>query len=165
MRRLHASTCRQIALDSLKGRWWEASLTGLGASVLGVFTNPVFGVFKLIIFSAVLLEFCEGVPYYRALVYTACLIIALIWIYIGSFVRLGYLDYNLALLDRRPVGEGVLFGASTIWWNSVLLHLAIFVRVMIGSIFLLIPGIITGYNYAMAPFLLEERKKIGRAHV
>lgn len=163
MRRLHASTCRRIARDSLKGRWWEASCKGLGASILGVFTNPVLGVLKLMILSALLLEFCEGVPFYKPLVYTACLIIALIWVYVGSFVRLGYLDYNLALLDRRQVKEGVLFGASTIWWNSVLLYLVMLVRVLIGSIFLLIPGVIIYYNYAMAPFLLEERKSMSVA--
>ena len=115
------------------------------------------------ILSALLLEFCEGVPFYKPLVYTACLIIALIWVYVGSFVRLGYLDYNLALLDRRQVKEGVLFGASTIWWNSVLLYLVMLVRVLIGSIFLLIPGVIIYYNYAMAPFLLEERKSMSVA--
>ncbi len=115
------------------------------------------------ILSALLLEFCEGVPFYKPLVYTACLIIALIWVYVGSFVRLGYLDYNLALLDRRQVKEGVLFGASTIWWNSVLLYLVRLVRVLIGSIFLLIPGVIIYYNYAMAPFLLEERKSMSVA--
>ena len=163
MRRLHASTCRRIARDSLKGRWWEASCKGLGASILGVFTNPVLGVLKLMILSALLLEFCEGVPFYEPLVYTACLIIALIWVYVGSFVRLGYLDYNLALLDRRQVKEGALFGASAIWWNSVLLYLVRLVRVLIGSIFLLIPGVIIYYNYAMAPFLLEERKSMSVA--
>ena len=128
-----------------------------------MFTNPVLGVLKLMILSALLLEFCEGVPLYKPLVYTACLIIALIWVYVGSFVRLGYLDYNLALLDRRQVKEGVLFGASTIWWNSVLLYLVMLVRVLIGSIFLLIPGVMIYYNYAMAPFLLEERKSMSVA--
>ena len=141
----------------MRGRWWEVSLTGFAASLLGVFTSPLTGVLKLMILSALLLEFCEGVPYYRILIYAACLIIALVWVLAGSFVRLGYLDYNLALLDRRQVGKGVLFGASAIWWNSLLLHLLMIVKIVLGSIFLLVPGIIVSYNYAMAPFLLEER--------
>ncbi|MBR5047978.1 MAG: DUF975 family protein [Eubacterium sp.] len=133
-------------------------MTGLGASVLGAFTNPVTGILKLMILSAILLEIGEGVPFYKLLIYTACFIIAFIWVYIGSFVRLGYLDYNLALLDRRRAEDGGLFGASAIWWTSMHLHLTMIVRILPGMILLLIPGIITYYNYAMAPFLLEENR-------
>ncbi len=132
----------------------------MGASLLGVFTNPVTGVLKLMIISGILLELCEGAPFYRFLVFAAALIIASIWLYIGSFVRLGYLDYNLSLLDKRTPREGVLFGASTIWWNAFLLHLVLLIKVLIGSVFFLIPGIVIYYRNAMAPFLLEERKNM-----
>ena len=160
MRRLHASTCRSIAREALRGNWLRAAVTGLGASLLGVFTNPVSGVIKLMAMAWLLLELFESVPHCAFLVFAAAFIIALIWLYVGSFVRLGYLDFNLSMLDQRKPADGVLFGASTIWWNAVRLHLKILVRIILGSILFLIPGIMIGYSYAMAPFLLEERKNM-----
>ena len=157
--RLHASTCRRIARDSLQGRWLGAAVVGFGASILGVFTNLFTGVLKLMILVTLLMGFCEAVPHAGLLVYLLACLIAFLWIYVGSFVRLGYLDYNLAMLDRRESWTG-MFGASTLWWNSVYLRLRMIVRIAFAAIFLIIPGIVTYYNYAMAPFLLEERKQI-----
>lgn len=154
--RLDTSTCKSIALRALKGKWWKASLTGLGASFLGVFTNLITGVLKLMIFSAILFRLCEGVPFYKGLVFIAVVIIASLWIYVGSVVRLGYIDFNLSLLDRRKASGGALFGANVGWWKCFYLNFLMIVRITVGTVFFLLPGIITAYNYAMAPFILEE---------
>ena len=158
--RVDGSVCKRIARDSLKGRWLKASFTGLEASIFGVFTNLFTGVLKLVLLTALLLIFCQQVPHYRFLVMIAILLIAFIWLYVGSFVKYGYLDYNLSMLDKRRPNHGILFGASARWWNILYLRIRMILRIIIGGIFFIIPGIVIYYNYAMAPFLLEERKNI-----
>lgn len=152
---LKADVCRHIARSALRGRWFSSAINGLMASILGVFTNLFTGVLKLVIFTAVILYFCEGVPMLRMLTMILIFLIAFLWIFIGSFARLGYLEHNLAILDQRDTRGGMLFDASALWWNSFEIRLRMILFTAIGSLFLLIPGLITFYNYAMAPFLLE----------
>ncbi|MDO4976566.1 MAG: DUF975 family protein [Eubacteriales bacterium] len=144
----------------MRGRWFRSAITGFIASILGVFTNLFTGVLKLIILASLILFFCEGVPMLSTLTMIVIFLIAFLWIFIGSFARLGYLEYNLAILDRRKSYGGMLFDASALWWNSFELHLRMMIMIAIGSIFFLIPGIVVYYNYAMAPFLLECDHKL-----
>ncbi len=158
--KLYASTCKKIARDSLQGKWGQAVFMGFKASLLGLFTNLITGIIKLTIFAVLIIRFFEYVPFYRQLAGIGAFIIAMIWLFVGSFARLGYLNYNLALLDRREEEQYHLIEASSHWWNSVEVRIIKMIKSLIGTIFLIIPGIIISYNYALAPFILEEANDI-----
>lgn len=138
----------------------QASFTGLEASIFGVFTNLFTGVLKLMLISALFLKLFESVPHYRVFIFVVILFITIIWFYVGSFVRLGYIDYNLAMLDKRRPHSDFLFAVNAVWGNTIYLRIRMILRVCLGSCLFIIPGIILFYDSAMAPFLLEERKNI-----
>ncbi len=154
--KLYASTCKKIARDSLKGHWGQAIFMSFKASLLGTFTNLFTAIIKLPILVAIIIILFEQVPFYRQLAGIGAFIIAIIWLYVGSFARLGYLNFNLALLDRRGDEQYHLIQASSGWWDSVEARLIAMIRTLVGMLFILIPGIITAYNCALVPFILEE---------
>lgn len=158
--KLDANSCRKMAWQQLNGRWENALLTGLVASLLGVFTSLFTGVLKMVIFSFFVMKFCEGVPFHKELTMLALMIIAFLWVYVGSFARLGYIDYNLSILDQRATRTGLLFENTDTWWDGFLAQIILVLGTTIGTMFFIIPGVLFYYNYAMAPFIVEELKGI-----
>ena len=84
-------------------------------------------------------------------------IIALIYFFIGGVIRLGYIDFNLALLDRRKNGIYRLGSRMSDWWRVLCAKITLFFALSLGYVLLIAPGIITKYSYAMVPYILEER--------
>ena len=155
--KIQADVCKQIAKTALSGRWIGAMTTGLVASFLGVFTNLVSGVLKIGLLSIVFITLFERVPLHLELTILLAFVLATIWFMVGSYIHLGHIDYNLAILDQRGESGTQLFGSSASWFRCIELRVFIMLATCIGCMFFLIPGMIIYYTYAMAPFLLEEQ--------
>lgn len=155
--KLTSSEYKEIARESLKGKWLSAIFAGLVASLLGVFcTSPLFfcqGVGLM----AGLMWSLETVPNYFLLLVAMGFIVAIIYFFIGGVVRFGYIDYNLALLDRRKTGVSTLFGKTSMMWKAICMELLLFFVRFCYTLLLVIPGVIVSYTYAMVPYILEER--------
>ena len=81
----------------------------------------------------------------------------MIYFFIGGVIRLGYIDFNLALLDRRKNGIYRLGSRMSDWWRVLCAKITLFFALSLGYVLLIAPGIITKYSYAMVPYILEER--------
>lgn len=155
--KLTSSEYKEIARSSLRGKWVSAIFAGLVASLLGVFcTSPLF-LCQDVGVMAGLLWSLETVPHYFLLLVAMGSIIAIIYFFIGGVIRFGYIDYNLALLDRRKAGVGTLFGKVSMMWRAICMELLLFFVRFCYTILLIVPGIVVSYTYAMVPYILEER--------
>lgn len=156
--RLGSGTYKEIARDALKGNWIKSAAAGLVAGWLGVFSFSFLFITGYIALAVVLVYFLEFLPGFYPILFLGTTIIALIYFFVGGVIRLGYIDFNLALLDRRKNGIFRLVGRMSDWWRVLCAKIGMFFSVAIGSIFFIIPGIVIKYSYAMVPYILEERK-------
>lgn len=155
---LFASDFRQIARDSLTNKWPLAVGTGFVAGILGGATSGIslprfenreyydiansnFGnLFLLMMFGLL------GVG----------LVFALIAFFCGGAVRLGYCRFNRNLLDHNNPSFMDLFSKFDIFWRGFALQFLIGLYTFLWTLLFIIPGIIAGLSYAMAPYILEE---------
>lgn len=76
---------------------------------------------------------------------------------IGGTVRLGYSKFLLKQHDHREKPEiGDLFSEFGRFTDGLCLLLLQSLYVILWSLLLFIPGIVAGYRYAMAPYLMQE---------
>ena len=107
--------------------------------------------------AVILVYFLEFLPGFYPILFLGTTIIALIFFFIGGVIRLGYIDFNLALLDRRKNGIYRLGSRMSDWWRVLCAKITLFFALSLGYVLLIAPGIITKYSYAMVPYILEER--------
>ena len=139
--KLGSGMYKEIARDALKGNWMKAIAAGFAAGWLGVFSSSFLFIAGYVLVAVILVYFLEFLPGFYPILFLGTTIIALIYFFIGGVIRLGYIDFNLALLDRRKNGIYRLGSRRSDWW-----------RVLCAKI-----TIITKYSYAMVPYILEER--------
>lgn len=156
--RLGSGTYKEIALDALKGNWVKAAVAGLFANWLGVFSSSFLFIAKYAFIAVILIYFLEFLPGFYPILFIGTTAIALIYFFIGGPVRLGYIDFNLALLDRRKNGIACLTGRMSDWWRVLCAKITLFFVLSLGYILFIIPGVVAKYSYAMVPYILEERK-------
>ena len=156
--RLGSGTYKEIAKDALKGNWIKAAVAGLVAGWLGVFSFSFLFLVGYAVVAVILVYFLEFLPGFYPVLFLGTTILALIYFFIGDAVRLGYIDFNLALLDRRKNGIFRLVGRMSDWWRVLCSKITLFFVLSLGYLLLIVPGVIAKYSYAMVPYILEERK-------
>ncbi len=75
---------------------------------------------------------------------------------IGGAVTLGYVKFNLNLVDRKPATFAQLFSEFHRFGVGFMMQLLRGVYVFLWSLLFVIPGIYAGYGYAMTPYILLE---------
>lgn len=79
---------------------------------------------------------------------------------IGGAVTLGYVKFNLNLVDRKPAGFADLFSEFHRFGAGFLMQLLRGVYVLLWSLLFVIPGIYASYGYAMTPYILLENPEL-----
>ena len=80
---------------------------------------------------------------------------------LGSIVEVGYMMFNLDLVDRQKEAEiGTMFGYFQFWKTAACARLLKGVYVLLWSLLFIIPGIIAGYSYAMTSYILAENPEL-----
>ena len=146
---LLAKDFRDIARDSLTGKWGLAVGTGVVASLLGahtIFSNTLFR-------RASDSKFLGSYQVELLIIYLAFLFL---YSTIGGAVELGYCQFNIKLIEKKPAHLQDLFSRFYIFWKAFGLRLYIFILTLLWTLLLIIPGIIASLSYAMAPFILSE---------
>lgn len=91
----------------------------------------------------------------------AVLTASLLRLLIGGGVSFGYARFMLALADGKEAGFSTLFSRMQYLLKGFIMNLLISVYVALWSLFLVIPGIVKAYSYAMTPYILAENPKMG----
>lgn len=164
---MKARDFRALARQALSGRWGVAVLTGFLAALLGgtmASSGGSGGGGSSVGSSAG--EFIQSSGGHYEIpdfVWTALIIFgtllsiyALVCFIIGGTVQLGYAKFNLALIDHKDAQVSDLFSQFHRFGDGFLLSLLTAIFVTLWTLLLIIPGIIAGYSYAMAPYILYE---------
>ena len=79
---------------------------------------------------------------------------------IGGAVTLGYVKFNLNLVDRKPAGFADIFSEFHRFGAGFLMQLLRSVYTLLWSLLFVIPGIYAAYGYAMTPYILLENPEL-----
>ena len=154
---LHSSDFKERASEALRGHRFGASLVMLVAMVFGVFSSSVIVLTALGLIDALIYQYFDGSVGPLIFLYIVTTVVMIFHFFFGGVVNLGYVDYNLALLDRRKAGVGQLFAYFGSWWKTILTRIYLFVVEGIGYLVFIIPGIYLSLNYSMVYYIIEEK--------
>ena len=162
---MRAADFRAKARRALEGHWFVAIIAGLIATMLGAASGVTFNFnFELPDFEGsteglssfapqldipVIIGICVATFVYVAIMYV-----------IASVVSVGYAEFNLDLVDGYTPRIRTLFSHFGQTKTAVVAGLMIFVRVLIGTIFFIIPGIIIACKYAAVYYIIAENPGI-----
>ena len=166
--KLTSAEYKEIARDALKGNWGRAIGAMLIAACLGAFFTSLYFISHFMFIMSVAIRIFENLPHYFLMLVGIGIVLAVFFFFAGGPARFGYIDFNLALLDRREAVPSMVLGRFSLIWKGMYMKIALFFYELFFTILLIIPGIVTMYAYAMVPYILEEKKdytEIGRAHV
>lgn len=159
---MFASDYRRIARHSLEGNWGPSIVAGLIASLLGGLVTGINS-FDLEIDADTL----QYVQYNLPGLFTALKAILigmlgfnLVRLFVGCAVRLGYCTYLLKQHDRQERDYKDLFSHFNNYGSALCLSLTEGILIFLWSLLLVFPGIIAGYRYAMAPFIMAENPEL-----
>ena len=172
---------RSIARDKLRGKWGRSVLVSFLAALLGAasFGGSSGGssaqteqVAEGLQSGMSLMEsFAASISQSTGLNITAPMltgifvgagILGLVLSLVGAVVTLGHNKYYIDLvLHNRADSVGVLFERFDIFFKAVGLQLFMGFFVFLWSLLFIIPGIIAGFRYAMAPYIMAENPDIG----
>ena len=173
----YASDFRSIARNALKGKWGIAVVAGLIASLLGAIgssgpklnlelNNGNFNASLQILGQDVIstnggVEFWPvfaGIATYIAIF---AVITGIALFILGSIVEVGYMKFNLDLVDRQKEVEiGTMFGYFQFWKSAAFARLLKGVYILLWSLLFIIPGVIAAYSYAMTSYILAENPEL-----
>ena len=172
-----AEDFRRISREALDGKWSIAIMAGLVASILGgiSFGGPEFkrnlnGSEQSVnlhfagkdIFSSGLNDFrLNGVIFSLfGIIFVVALVMALVYLTLGSFVGVGYAKFNLNLVDRQNASFENLFAYFTYWRTTTVTRLLRGVYVLLWSLLFIVPGIMAVFSYIMTDFILAENPEL-----
>ena len=173
----YAADFRSIARNALKGKWGIAVVAGLIASLLGAIgsngtelnvelNDGNFNASLQILGQDVISSNggAEFWPVFAGIVtYIAifAIVIGIALLILGSIVEVGYMKFNLELVDRqKDVEISTMFGYFQFWKTTACARLLRGVYILLWSLLFVIPGIIAGYSYAMTSYILADNPEL-----
>ncbi|OUQ70192.1 hypothetical protein B5E53_00810 [Eubacterium sp. An11] len=163
--KLTSAEYKEIARDALKGNWGRAIGAMLIAACLSAFFTSLYFISHFMFIMSVAIRIFENLPHYFLMLVGIGIVLAVFFFFAGGPARFGYIDFNLALLDRREAVPSMVLGRFSLIWKGMYMKIALFFYELFFTILLIIPGIVTMYAYAMVPYILEEKKDytVGKA--
>ena len=160
---------RARAREALRGNWVTAVLVYLVAGLLiGSSDSPSFN-FNLNIeaghvdfsLSQELEHFLEGtLGLAMPLVLTVSLLLLVVRLALGGVMSMGRATYSLNLIDGVEAEFADLFVGFRRFYDALIMNVVSILMVFLGALLFVVPGIILGYAYAMAPYILAETPDI-----
>lgn len=166
---LYAKDFRDIARDSLTGKWPVAVGTGFVACLLG---GSIFRGFngtntnlnddsKREIYQWLHSDFGRILlPWFIGL-FVLLIIWSIVIIVIGGAITLGYSQFNLDLINRKDPHFSDLFSQFHRIGAGFCMQFLRGIYILLWTLLLIIPGIIASYSYAMTPYIMSEHPEYG----
>lgn len=156
---LKAKDFRQSAREALKGKWKQAGIAGLIAGILG--GNILYKGYATGSTTNVAGENIEQFSFEVIIIALVMIVVvSAVMILIGSLVGLGYAKFNLSLFQGEEADVKQVFSERKRYKDCFVLYLLQIIYITIGSICLVIPGIIAFYAYSMAPYIMVENPEL-----
>lgn len=174
-----AADFRSIARAALQRRWTIAVIAGLLASILGAIAsngpeikldisdsgaNVVFQFAGQTIYSTgggLNSDIAAWIIGSATFLMIAALVMAVAYFILGSIVEVGYMRFNLDLVDRQKEPElGSMFQYFSFWKTTAAAKFLQGLYVFLWSLLFIVPGIVAGYSYAMTSYILAENPEL-----
>ncbi len=165
---MYAADFRAKAREGLSGNWGKAVGVGFVASLLGAATTAAGGgggsssgnssnIESITDLNGVIpMEFQVAFLAVVSLLGFLTVCFTILHLIVGGAVTLGYVKFNLNLIDNQPACFADLFSEFRRFGTAFLMQLLRVVYTFLWSLLLIIPGIYAGYGYAMTPYILLE---------
>ncbi|MDD5910038.1 MAG: DUF975 family protein [Clostridiales bacterium] len=184
-----ASEFRRIARDKLRGHWGRSVLVtfivslicgisiiydiakNMGYMVFGMLSgmlsagnyNDFFAGFSaadtVTILFGLLIVFVLNIV---ALLPVSFMFISFMTIGISGALEMGLNKYYIDLVAENRQGEvSVIFSRFDIFFKALGLHLFMALFKLLWTLLFIVPGIIAGYRYCLAPYLMAENPNLG----
>lgn len=176
-----AKDFRKIARDSLRGRWGMAVGAGFVAAFLGASTAITSGGGVSISDFTSSGENASEANYAQAQAQAQKImdfltsdqfvqnilpwllgmgVVLLIWflvcLVVGGAVTLGYVQFNLNLIDDRDPRFSDIFSHIHRLWEGFCMQFFRGMMIFLWSLLFIIPGVVAIYRYSMTPYILAE---------
>ena len=173
-----AADFRSTARYNLAGKWKNAVLVGLIASILGAVDGAGLDVNVDIdagnakaslelagqtIFStggdldSGIGAFLAGSAIYITI---AAIAMGIAFFILGSVISVGYKKYNLKLTDKKEAGFDNLFAYFPYWKNVLKTKVLKTIYEILWTLLFIVPGIIASFSYAMTDYILAENPEL-----
>ena len=154
---------RMLALDSLRGKWKTAVLTGIAASALGA--TIVSGTSSVTSNSDQNMEldfgmFSQPGGHLLAVLLVGIVLWAIFTLIVGGAARLGYARFNLNLADGKDAAFSDLFAQKGRLWDGFCAKFLQGLYTALWALLFVIPGIVKTYSYAMTPYIMAEHPSL-----
>lgn len=153
---MDSAAYRQIARDRLQGNWKQAILAAFIAAILGGLLTGTGANFELNLDERDIESMSAAVKQILLCLAGGAATVNLVHFILGGVVRQGYCRYLLKQYDRENPEINDLFSQFHQFGKGFCLQLLQIVYVVLWTMLFIIPGIIAGYRYAMAPFVMLE---------
>lgn len=163
---LLAEDFRREAREALKGKWGPAVGTGFVASMLGAYTALGTGgsggsgseelTSDLLNSNIISDEIVAVILVILGFWLMILVVLLMVNFVIGGAITLGYVKFNLNLVDKKDARFSDLFSQFGRLGQGFVLQLLRSIFIFLWTLLFLIPGIIATYRYAMAPYILCE---------
>ena len=157
---LKAKDFRAQARAALKGKWVQAAIAGLIASILGasIFYHGYAGSSAG---SATGTEEVVAITFGIILFIVAVFaIVGAVYILIGAIAGLGYAKFNLALYENETADFKMIFSERSRYKDCFKLFVMQYLYIAIGSLLLVVPGLIAYYANIMAPYIMVDNPQM-----
>ncbi len=174
-----AADFRQIARETLRGKWSIAVIAGLIASLLGGLGSDGTEVKLNIDMSTganVSFEYAGqtilsthgglneqlGAVLVGSAIYiaVAAILLAAVYFILGSVIETGYARFNLDLVDKKEAKLESLFTYFYNWKTTAATRFIVGLRTILWTFLFIIPGIIANYSYAMTGYILADHPEL-----
>ena len=166
---MEAREHRARAREALRGNWVTAVLVYLVAGLLsGDSNSPSFN-FSINIegghvdfsMSQELQNFLtDTLGLAMPLILGVSLVLLVVRLALGGVMAMGRATYSLNLIDGREAEFNDLFTGFRRFYDALIMNVVSILAVFAGALLFVVPGIILGYAYAMAPYILAENPGI-----
>lgn len=164
---LVAKDFRQKAREALIGKWGLAVGTGFVASLLGAYTAFSGGggsssssssnaVDNALESSSIPDSVILMIAMIILVVSMVIIAVALMRFIIGGAITLGYVKFNLDMVDGQTPKFTDLFSQFHRFGDGFVMQLLRSIFIALWMLLFIIPGIIASYRYAMTPYILYE---------
>lgn len=89
------------------------------------------------------------------------ILFAVLHFVIGGAVTLGYVKFNLSLVDRKSAAFAQLFSEFHRLGAGIAMQLLRAIYTFLWTLLFIFPGIYAAYGYAMTPYILAENPDMG----
>ena len=88
------------------------------------------------------------------------ILFAILHFVIGGAVTLGYVKFNLSLVDRKPATFAQLFSEFHRLGAGIAMQLLRAIYTFLWTLLFIFPGIYAAYGYSMTPYILAENPEM-----